>query len=465
VKCLIIGATDYLLKDHLGRLVPAVQRALQEADARRTRTYTEHALVERERALRENEKRTNFALAAAGMGVWEIEFATNRLTWSDTMAPVFGLAPDQAPKTTEEYFQLIHPDDKREVEASVARAIAGERDYAVEFRTICPGGSTHWVHGRAQVSYEADGTPVRLLGIGIDITARKRLEARLEEAQKMEAIGHQMQLKTVLLEAQNLRIESASRLKSQFLANMSHELRTPLNAIIGFTELMHRGKVGPVSAEHQEYLGDILTSSKHLLQLINDILDLAKVESGKMEFRPESIDLATLAREVRDIVRGFAASQPLQVDIHVDPEVATVVVDPARVKQILYNYVSNALKFTPPGGRIAIRAQPEGAAFFRIDVEDTGVGIAADDIDKLFVEFQQLDASAAKTYQGTGLGLALTKNLAEAQGGRVVVRSYTGRRQYVLGHSPARGDDGSGGGAGGAGHGPTVRQSDHSCGR
>jgi PAS domain S-box-containing protein len=232
-----------------------------------------------------------------------------------------------------------------------------------------------------------------------DITERKRLESRMQEA---------------------------SRLKTEFLANMSHELRTPLNAIIGFAELMHRGKVGPVSAEHEEYLGDILTSSKHLLHLINDVLDLAKIESGKMEFRPESVDLANLSREVCDILRGLAASRRLQMETHVDPNVATVIVDPARVKQILYNYLSNAIKFTPPGGRITIRILPEGPALFRIDVEDTGVGIAADDLAKLFVEFQQLDGSAAKEYQGTGLGLALTKKLAEAHGGRVMVRSTPG---------------------------------------
>src|SRR6202049_1121667 len=138
VKVLHIGATDYLLKDRLDRLAPAVQRALQEAEARRTRQHTERALVQREHALRENEERTNFALAAARMGVWEIEFATNRLTWSDTMAPLFGLTPDHAPKTREDFFQRIHPDDRRGTEAWAERAIAGERDSGVEFRAIWP---------------------------------------------------------------------------------------------------------------------------------------------------------------------------------------------------------------------------------------------------------------------------------------------------------------------------------------
>jgi PAS domain S-box-containing protein len=232
-----------------------------------------------------------------------------------------------------------------------------------------------------------------------DITERKRLEVRMQEA---------------------------SRLKGEFLANMSHELRTPLNAIIGFADLMHKGKVGPVSAAHEEYLGDILTSSRHLLQLINDVLDLAKVESGKMDFRPEDVDLTKLVREVSDILRGMAANKRLNVDSSVSPEVGSVFVDPARVKQILYNYLSNAIKFTPAGGRIFIHVVPEGQAMFRVDVVDSGVGIAEDQRRKLFVEFQQLDASAAKAYQGTGLGLALTKRLVEALGGHVSVKSALG---------------------------------------
>jgi protein-histidine pros-kinase len=215
----------------------------------------------------------------------------------------------------------------------------------------------------------------------------------------------------------------ANRLKSEFLANMSHELRTPLNAIIGFVELMYKGKVGPLSDKHREYMGDILTSSRHLLRLINDILDLAKVESGMMEFRPAEVDIAQLTSEVRDTLRGLAGEKRLRIEIHLEEEVRKVVVDAGRVKQILYNYLSNAIKFTPPGGRIAVRIAADGPSLFRIDVEDTGVGIPAEQLGKLFVEFQQLDGSAAKRYQGTGLGLALTKRITEAHGGRVAVRS------------------------------------------
>jgi protein-histidine pros-kinase len=222
-------------------------------------------------------------------------------------------------------------------------------------------------------------------------------------------------------------ILEANRMKSEFLANMSHELRTPLNAIIGFAELMHDGRVGPVSVDHKEYLGDILTSSRHLLQLINDVLDLAKVESGKMVFRPEQVDVARVIREVRDILRGLGSRKRIRVETHIDPAVASAVVDPARLKQVLYNYLSNAIKFTAEEGHVTIRVAPEGADFFRIDVEDTGIGIRQEDIGRLFREFQQLDAGAAKMYQGTGLGLALTKSIVETNGGRVEVSSVQGR--------------------------------------
>ena len=222
------------------------------------------------------------------------------------------------------------------------------------------------------------------------------------------------------------RMQEANRLKSEFLANMSHELRTPLNAIIGFTELMHGGKVGAMAPQHVEYLGDILTSSKHLLQLINDVLDLAKVESGKMEFRPAEVDLNRLIQEVRDVVRGLAAEKRLRIEHRVDAELTTVFVDGGRVKQILYNYLSNSIKFTPKGGKVTVRALVDGEDLFRLEVEDNGIGIAPESVGKLFVEFQQLDASAAKKYQGTGLGLALTKRIAEAHGGRVDVRSKLG---------------------------------------
>jgi PAS domain S-box-containing protein len=243
-----------------------------------------------------------------------------------------------------------------------------------------------------------------------DVTERKALEERLRRQNEE-------------LEEQYRRVQEANRLKSEFLANMSHELRTPLNAVIGFAELMHDGRVGAVSAEHKEYLGDILTSSRHLLGLINDILDLAKVESGRMEFRPENVDTRVLIGEVRDALRTLAASKRIPIAVEIDDAVVHLQTDPAKLKQVLYNYVSNALKFTPEDGHVTIRARAEGSDAIRIEVQDTGIGIRPEDQARLFVEFQQLDSSSAKKYQGTGLGLALTKRIVEAQGGRVGLRS------------------------------------------
>jgi PAS domain S-box-containing protein len=220
--------------------------------------------------------------------------------------------------------------------------------------------------------------------------------------------------------------EQASRAKSSFLANMSHELRTPLNAIIGFAELLHDGVVRPGTPQHKEFLGDILTSGHHLLQLVNDVLDLSKVEAGKLEFHPEPVVVEDVVRQVLATLRTLAVDKGIRIETEIDPDLREIVIDASRLKQILYNYVSNALKFTHEGGRISVRARPDGAGMFRIEVEDSGIGISADDIGRLFGEFQQLDAGAAKKHAGTGLGLALTKRLVEAQGGSVGVHSSVG---------------------------------------
>ncbi|HEY0990723.1 MAG TPA: ATP-binding protein [Kofleriaceae bacterium] len=229
------------------------------------------------------------------------------------------------------------------------------------------------------------------------------------------------------LDVEKRRAQDANRMKSEFLANMSHELRTPLNAIIGFAKLMVHGRVGPLAPNHQEYLRDILSSANHLLKLINDVLDLAKVEAGKMEFHPEAIDLGHLLGEVRDILRPVAAAKQIAIEATIDPRCEALYLDAAKLKQVLYNYLSNALKFTAERGRVHVRAWPEAAHALRIEVEDSGIGIRPDDIGLLFSEFKQLDSTASKRYQGTGLGLALTRRIVEAQGGTVGARSTFGK--------------------------------------
>jgi PAS domain S-box-containing protein len=259
-----------------------------------------------------------------------------------------------------------------------------------------------------------EGLPVGYLVISRDITAQKVMEEQIARKNReiVEQYGH---------------LREANRLKSEFLANMSHELRTPLNAIIGFAEIMQDGRVGTLADEHKEYIGDILASARHLLQLINDVLDLSKIEAGRMEFRPEPVDLEKLVGEVRDVVRTLISRKHLQLETAVDAQLNDIVIDPAKLKQVLYNYLSNAIKFTAEGGRIVVRATVENPAFFRVEVEDNGAGIGTDDLRNLFVEFQQLDSPLTKRHQGTGLGLALTRRIVEAQNGRVGVDSEPGR--------------------------------------
>ncbi|MDB4985676.1 MAG: Histidine kinase, partial [Myxococcaceae bacterium] len=225
----------------------------------------------------------------------------------------------------------------------------------------------------------------------------------------------------------------------EFLANMSHELRTPLNSVIGFADILYEGEVPPGSAEGREYIGDILKSGRHLLQLINDVLDLAKVESGKMEFRAEHVELPSVIGEVLDVLRSLAAANQISVKCELEPGTHALVLDPARLKQVLYNYLSNAFKFTPAGGNVIVRARISAGDQVTIEVEDSGAGIPAGDLCRLFVEFQQLDNGSTKRHAGTGLGLALTRRIVEAQGGLVGVRSEPGKGSTFWATLPMRG--------------------------
>jgi PAS domain S-box-containing protein len=252
-----------------------------------------------------------------------------------------------------------------------------------------------------------------VLVVLMDVTDRQRVE---EQRRRIDS-----------LDAENQRAQEASRLKSEFLANMSHELRTPLNAVMGFAALMHDGKVGPVSDTQKEYLGDILTSSRNLLHLIDDVLDLSKIESGRLETKAAPVDVAAMIRQVEETLSGVAAEKRLAVSTYVDPAVEHVVTDDRALTQVLDNYLSNAIKFTPNEGKVSVRVVPDGPAFFVLEVADTGIGVKPEDLAKLFVEFQQLDSGLTKHYAGAGLGLALTKRIVESLGGTVSVESTPGQ--------------------------------------
>jgi signal transduction histidine kinase len=239
--------------------------------------------------------------------------------------------------------------------------------------------------------------------------------------------SHDLAFTNERLEQQTRVAQEASRAKSDFLANMSHELRTPLTAIIGYAELMASGAGGETEAERKKFLEVIVTNGRHLEGLIDGILDLAKVEAGKMEFRPEPIDVPELIGDLTTDMRVAAEKKQVELVTDVASEVRSVTTDGARLRQVVSNYLSNALKFTPAGGRIEVKVTPESSDAFRVVVVDNGIGIAPEDQEKLFRYFQQVDQTAQKEHQGTGLGLALVKRIVEAQGGRVGLQSEPGR--------------------------------------
>ena len=409
VAALRAGALDFLAKDKPSRYVPAIERAVRESADRRARIAAEHEL-----RLSEERYRTGFVVAPEALITYDVDSAMI-LDANPAALALFGRTLDWLRMMKVGELSAPLQADGMPVAQAAAELLARVRANGgtvppYEWRFLAASGEIIPCEARF-VRMPSEGAQLARISI-IDLRERIRTE--------------EIRLRGLELELQNRRIQEASRLKSEFLANMSHELRTPLNAIIGFAELLHDGQVDPATPQHAEFLGDILTSGRHLLQLINDVLDLAKVEAGKLEFRPELVDPGRLIQEVCAILRTAAATKRIRFVIEVDPAVGTVHIDPSRFKQVVYNYLSNALKFTSDGGRIDVRVRAEDDASFRLEVADTGVGIPAAELGKLFIEFQQLEAGAAKRHQGTGLGLALTRRLVEAQGGRVGVRSTVG---------------------------------------
>jgi len=249
------------------------------------------------------------------------------------------------------------------------------------------------------------------------------------------------------LTQKNIELQDASRMKSEFLANMSHELRTPLNAIIGFSEVLKDGLLGPLTDQQRGFIGDIFSSGNHLLDLINDILDLSKVEAGKMQLDLEPIQLSSVLVNSLSIIKEKAAARNVRLSIEADEDLSSLPLDARKVKQILYNLLSNAVKFTPEGGHVMLRAgrvlrQDVGRSvghhqgrtfpltanvecddFLRLRVVDTGIGISPTGIEQLFKPFSQIDSGLSRKFEGTGLGLAMVKLLAELHGGTVAVQS------------------------------------------
>jgi signal transduction histidine kinase len=243
--------------------------------------------------------------------------------------------------------------------------------------------------------------------------------------------SEELLIKNEKIARQNTILEEGSRMKSEFLANMSHELRTPLNAIIGFSELLKDGLTGKLTKTQLEHISLIYSSGQHLLSLINDILDLSKIEAGKLVLQSAEIDITRLLDNTLILLKDKAEKNHIQLSLRVEPNFGKIYADERKVKQILYNLVANAVKFSHKGGAVRVHAfvdkkmihKGKGANALVISVEDNGIGIAKKDLTKLFQPFAQVDGSLTRHYEGTGLGLVIVKRLAELHGGGVDVRS------------------------------------------
>jgi signal transduction histidine kinase/DNA-binding response OmpR family regulator len=414
------------------RLATDLQRALQDLQRERERTQKllteldrQNAELDRlrssvhresnsrllaEEALDETRDRLQLAVEAARLALWDWQLPTQQVFLTARWGEMLGDIAMEGYWSTADLQDRIHPDDRVEFDLLNQRLLANELQHAVSQYRVRTASGWLWIESHAMVAeHDARGRPLRLMGTLADIGERKRAEAEGEQARALA--------------------EQASRAKSEFLANISHEVRTPLNALMGLTRLLMDS---PLNPEQKSWL-DLMDSSAHaLLGLLNDVLDLSRIEAGKLSIEQVRFNLHDALQEVSALYAEQARAKPLDWSLEILPGLPPQMQgDPGRLRQVLGNLLSNALKFTPRGGRIWVTADLATAAGtapqLRLKVHDSGVGISPRQQATIFDAFTQADASTARRFGGSGLGLAICSRLVRLMGGRIDLQSALGQ--------------------------------------
>lgn len=353
--------------------------------------------IKAKKQLGESENRLSLALNSGKIGLWDWNAHSGYVFLSDSLMNDWGIDKNKFNHTLQECFERIHPEDRQWVWEEVQKSTFQLQPYDVEYRVVRPGGETIWINAKGRFYVNEKSEPERLSGITINITEKRQAAEELKKA-KIEA-------------------ERANQLKSIFLANMSHEIRTPLGAVLGFAKLI---KEASTSEQRAEYAEVIERNGSALTKIIDDILDLSKVESGRLEIEKIEFSIEHLCQEVFKMFTDTALKRNIRLDLELDQNLPFLIKsDPTRIRQILCNLMSNALKFTSEG-QVRMKVEfikAEQKTWLKFSVSDTGVGLTETQQAKLFSPFSQADCSTSRKFGGSGLGLSLSKKLAQALGG------------------------------------------------
>lgn len=383
-----------------------------------------------EEDLRHANREVNRLMASISDSLWTAELSENGKLdcryYSPVVERITGRPPIFYMEGPHRWLSIIHPDDLPRVEDVLDRALFDDVDRVVEeYRITLPDGAVRWVRDSILVTGGED-SPRRLSGVLTDVTESRKAWTALEA--ERASLADRVAERTEELWEANAELARAARMKDEFLVNMSHELRTPLNTILGMSEALQEEVYGGLTEKQRESLSLIEEGGRHLLSLINDILDVSKIEAGKVELEIGAASIGSVCQSSLWLIKQIAHKQGLKVVSNVDNSLTEIRVDARRLKQILLNLLSNAVKFTPEGGEMGLDAKIDVDGWaVRFVVWDKGIGIPSETMGGLFTPFVQLDSSLSRKYEGTGLGLALAHRLTALHGGSVKLESEDGK--------------------------------------